>query len=64
MDWLFDYDECLAGDNGAWWQRRAEEHTEEFLAGEKPATWQAWRDVRSRENPPLHSVGSDDGSPE
>lgn len=56
MDWLMDYDDALAGDLGLWWQRRAEQHTEEFLHGEKPATWRAWRDVRQRESAPLAPV--------
>lgn len=57
MDWLMDYSDALAGELGVWWQRRAEQHTEEFLAGEKPGSWQAWRAVRQRESPPVRAVG-------
>lgn len=56
MDWLIDYSECLAGDHGQWWQRRAEQHAEEIAAGEKRGKWWTWRDVRLAESQPPVSV--------
>lgn len=57
FDWLMDYSDCLEGEQGIWWQRRAEQHAEEIAAGERPGKWFTWRDVRQAESPPLSSVG-------
>jgi hypothetical protein len=47
LRWLEDYQSCLEGEMGPWWEARAERAIEDG-----PGTWQSWRDVRQSEVPP------------
>ena len=45
--WLEDYQSCLDGKMGPWWEARAERAIEDG-----PGTWQSWRDIRENEPEP------------
>ena len=47
LRWLEDFQSCLEGDMGPWWQERAEESVQA-----SPGTWQSWREVRQSERAP------------